>query len=218
MTKNPEGENGPDKDDLAERLRKLSPEERQELLAQLEDNVEIPILRWSSNPNAVKEAFRFVHKQGTATFEELRAHLHSQDLIDAEKGSYKYGIVDHDEQVFFRVNGKREADTEISLTDLGQRYAEAFENSADLTPFDRTVLFGMQPYGSAFRFLGILERHRDDGGVLREELEEEMKEEYGGTGSFYTGYWGSWFSKLGIIEKEDVGRKVKYKLTVPAGW
>lgn len=218
MANNPDDESGPNTDDLAEKLLELSSEERQELLAQLEDDVEIPILRWSSNPNAVKEAFRFVHEEGTVTFEELRAHLHSQDLIDAEKGSYKYGIVDHEEQLFFRVNGKREADTEITLTDLGQKYAEAFESSGDLSPFDLTVLFGMQPYGSAFRFLGILERHRDDGGVLREELEEEMKAEYGGTGSFFTGYWGSWFSKLGLIEKENVGRKVKYKLSVPSGW
>lgn len=211
-------ENNPDREDLAERLKKLSADERRELLEEVESEEELPILRWSSNPVAVKTAFNFVEREGTVTFEELRSYLQSEGHIDAEEGSYNFGIVETDDGVFFNTTGDRDPDTEISLTNTGQEVAAVFDESPDLRPIERTLLIGMQPYGSAFFYLGALEENREDGGLLREDLEEELVDEYEGSGKYYTGYYNSWFHKLGVVEKERVGRKVKYRLATPSGW
>jgi hypothetical protein len=208
----------PNRNDLAEQLKKLSPEERRELLEEVEGEDTIPILRWSSNPEAVKAAFNYVREEGTVTFEELRSHLNNQGHIDAEEGSYSFGIVDTEDGPFFTTSGDRDADTEISLTDMGQQYAAVFDNQPGLRSIERTLLLGMQPYGSGFRFLSILEEHRDDGGILREDLQEKMEDAYGGSGKYFTGYYSSWFNKLGLLEKEQVGRKKKYSLAVPSEW
>lgn len=212
----------PDEDstheDLAEQLKKLSADERRKLLEEVETDDELPILRWASNPEAVKAAFNFVEREGTVTFEELRSYLHGEGHIDAEQGSYKFGIVDTDDGSFFHTTGDRDADTEISLTDTGKEYASVFDENPGLRPIERTLLIGMQPYGSAYFYLGTLEAHRDDDGLLREELQEALVDEYEGSGKYYTGYYNSWFHKLGLVEKERVGRKVKYKLAVPSGW
>ncbi|MFC3958654.1 hypothetical protein [Halovivax cerinus] len=213
-----ESDENPNRDDLEEQLKKLSPEERRKLLEDVERDDELPILRWSSNPEAVKAAFNFVESEETVTFEELRAYLQSEGHIDAEEGSYNFGIVETDEGAFFNTTGDRDPDTEISLTDTGREFASVFDNGPDLRPIERTLLIGMQPYGSAFFYLGTLEAHRDDGGLLREELEETLVDEYKGSGKYYTGYYNSWFHKLGLVEKERVGRKVKYRLATPSGW
>lgn len=208
----------PTRNDLAEQLKKLSPEERRELLEEVEGEDTIPILRWSSNPKAVKAAFNYVGREGTVTFEELRSYLNNEGHIDADKGSYSFGIVDTEDGSFFNTSGDRDADTEISLTDMGQQYAAVFDEQPGLRSIERTLLLGMQPYGSGFRFLSILEEHRDEGGILREDLQEKMEETYGGSGKYFTGYYSSWFNKLGLLEKERVGRKVKYSLAVPSEW
>lgn len=208
----------PTHEDLAEQLKKLSVEERRKLLEEVETEDELPILRWSSNPEAVKAAFQFVEREGTVTFEELRSYLHSEGHIDAEQGSYNFGIVETDDGAFFHTTGDRDPDTGISLTDTGKEYAAVFDENPGLRPIERTLLIGMQPYGSAFFYLGTLEEHRDEDGLLREELEEALVDEYEGSGKYYTGYYNSWFHKLGLVEKERVGRKVKYKLSVPSGW
>lgn len=204
-------------EDLAEQLKKLSSDERRKLLEEVEADDELPILRWSSNPEAVKAAFNFVAREETVTFEELRSYLQSEGHIDAERGSYKFGIVEDDDGVFFHTTGDREPDTEISLTDTGKEYAAVFDENSGLRAIERTLLIGMQPYGSAFFYLGTLEAHRDDG-LLREELQEALVDEYEGSGKYYTGYYNSWFHKLGLVEKERVGRKVKYRLATPSGW
>lgn len=208
----------PNREDLAEQLKKLSAEERRELLEEVETDDELPILRWSSNPDAVKAAFNFVEREGTVTFEELRSYLHSEGHIDAEKGSYNFGIVETEDGAFFHTTGETDPDTEISLTDTGKEYAAVFDDDPDLRPIERTLLLGMQPYGSAFFYLGTLEDHREDDGLLREELQETLVDEYAGSGKYYTGYYNSWFHKLGLVEKERVGRKVKYRLATPSGW
>lgn len=206
-----------DKKELAEQLRQLPQEERQELLKELENEDEVPILRWSSNPDAVKAAFNFVEREGTVTFEDLRSVLHGEGHIDAEEGSYNFGIVDTENGPFFETSGERDSDTEISLTELGEEYAAVFDDTAGLRPIERTLLIGMQPYGSAYRYLGILEAHGEEG-VLREDLEEELVDTYSGSGSYYLGYYNSWFHKLGLIEKERDGRKMRYRLATPSGW
>jgi len=205
------------KEELAEKLRQLPPEERQQLLEELETEDRLPILRWSSNPEAVKAAFNFVEREGTVTFEELRSYLHSEGHIDAEEGSYNFGIVGTEDGPFFDTTGERESDTEISLTELGEEYAAVFDDSTVLRPIERTLMIGMQPYGSAFRYLGILEAHGEDG-VLREDLERELVDAYSGSGSYYIGYYNSWFHKLGLVEKERDGRKMRYRLATPSGW
>lgn len=211
-------DDGPDREDLARQLEQLPPEERRKLLEEVEMKNELPILTWSPNPEAVKAAINLVEREGTVTFEELRSYLHSEEYIDAEEGSYNFGIVTTDDGSFFHTTGGREADTEISLTDLGQEVAAVFDEESRLRPIERTLLLGMQPYGSAFRYLAILEDHRDDGGMLREDLESELEDIYGGSGTYFTGYYNSWFHKLGIVEKERVGRKMKYRLAVPSEW
>lgn len=213
-----DSDKGPNREDLAEKLKKLSADERRKLLEEVETDDELPILRWSSNPEAVKAAFKFVEREGTVTFEELRSYLQSEGHIDAEEGSYNFGIVETDDGTFFNTTGDRDPDTEISLTDTGREFAAVFDESPGLRPIERTLLIGMQPYGSAFFYLGTLEAHREDGGLLREELQEALVDEYKGSGKYYTGYYNSWFHKLGLVEKERVGRKVKYRLTTPSGW
>jgi hypothetical protein len=213
-----EPDEGPTREDLAEQLKKLSADERRQLLEEVESGDGLPILRWSSNPEAVKAAFKFVERGGSVTFEELRSYLQGEGHIDAEKGSYNFGIVETDDGVFFNTTGERDQDTEISLTDTGKEYAAVFDDKPGLRPIERTLLIGMQPYGSAFFYLGTLEAHREDGGLLREELQEALEDEYGGSGKYYTGYYNSWFHKLGLVEKERVGRKVKYRLATPSGW
>ncbi|WP_338740729.1 hypothetical protein [Haloplanus salilacus] len=211
-------DDNPDREDLAERLKKLPADERRKLLEEVESEEELPILRWSSNPVAVKAAFNFVEREGTVTFEELRSYLQSEGHIDAEEGSYNFGIVETDDGVFFNTTGDREPETEISLTNTGQEVAAVFDETPDLRPIERTLLIGMQPYGSAFFYLSTLEENREDGGLLREDLEEALVDEYEGSGKYYTGYYNSWFHKLGVVEKERVGRKVKYRLATPSGW
>lgn len=206
-----------EKEELAERLKQLPPEERRELLEDLETEEDLPILRWSSNPEAVKAGFNFVEREGTVTLEELRAYLHSEGHIDAEEGSYNFGIVDTDDGPFFDTTGEREPDTEVSLTELGEEVAGVFDESPELRPIERTLLIGMQPYGSAFRYLGILEKNREDG-ILREDLEQELVDAYEGSGKYYTGYYNSWFHKLGLVKKENDGRKKRYHLATPSGW
>lgn len=207
----------PDREELAEQLRELPPEERRELLEELETEEGIPILSWSSNPEAVKAAFNFVEREGTVTFEELRSFLHSEGHIDAEEGSYNFGIVDTEDGPFFDTTGGREPDTEISFTELGEEYAAVFDDSPELRPIERTLLIGLQPYGSAYRYLGILEAHGEEG-ILREDLEEELVDAYAGSGSYYIGYYNSWFHKLGLVEKERDGRRMRYRLATPSGW
>jgi len=206
-----------DKEELAEQLKQLPPEERRELFEELESEDKIPILGWSSNPEAVKAAFNFVENEGTVTFEELRSFLHREGHIDAEEGSYNFGIVDTENGSFFHTTGGREPDTEISLSELGHEYAEVFDENTELRPIERTLLIGMQPYGSAYYYLGILESHGEDG-ILREDLEEELVDAYSGSGSYYLGYYNSWFHKLGLVEKERDGRKMRYRLATPSGW
>jgi len=206
-----------DKDDLENQLKELRPEERRELIESIEQEDEVPILGWSSNPEAVKAAFNFVEREGVVTLEELRSYLHGEDHIDAEKGSYNFGIVDTDNEVFFNSTGDRSAGPEISLTSLGEEVAEVFDQTSGLRPIERTLLIGMQPYGSGFRYLSILEENRENG-ILREDLEEKLMDEYKGSGKYYLGYYNSWFHKLGLVEKEQVGRKMKYHLSTPSGW
>ncbi|ELY53650.1 hypothetical protein C491_20961 [Natronococcus amylolyticus DSM 10524] len=205
-------------EDLAEQLKKLSADERRKLLEEVETDDKLPILRWSSNPEAVKAAFKFVERKDTVTFEELRSYLQSEGHIDAEEGSYNFGIVDTDDGAFFSTTGDRDPNTEISLTDTGREFAAVFDENPGLRPIERTLLIGMQPYGSAFFYLSTLEAYREDGGLLREELQEALVDEYEGSGKYYTGYYNSWFHKLGLVEKEKIGRKVKYQLATPSGW
>lgn len=199
-------------------LRDLSEKERRELLEEVEIEEGYPLLTWAPNPTAVKATFNFISKQKAVTYEELRKYLVEAGYVETEEGKYNFGIISTDEDsLLFHTTGKKQPDTEISLTEIGRNVAAVFDDQDDLRPVEKALLFGLQPYGSGMNYLSILDSHRDDG-ILREDLKEKLTDTYGGSGSYFTGYYTSWFSKLGLIEKERIGRKKKFHPAFPQEW
>lgn len=207
----------PSKEKLLEELKKLPPEERAELLKVLEPTSEIPIMHWTPNPLAVKSVFNFLLKNGEVELEQIREHLQRNDLVRSERGEYNFGIIPRDGNLFFNVKGNWGANAKVSLTETGEEFARLFDDRKSLRPIEKTILIGLQPYGSAFVYLSILEQHREKG-VLREDLKDELAKLFGGKGRYFTGYYTTWFSRIGLIRKEKAGRKIKYKPNFPAMW
>ncbi|WP_226008345.1 hypothetical protein [Natrinema salinisoli] len=106
------------------------------------------------------------------TYEELRQHLVDLGYADTEKGEYNFGIVSVEGyDPVFETDGGRDANTEVSLTPIGEDIAEVFHNTQELRPHERALLCGLQPSG--FVYLSILDEHRD-GGILRQNLEDTV--------------------------------------------
>lgn len=207
-----------DRDQLKQFLRNLPEDERKELLKEVETSDVYPTVNWAPNPLAIKATFNFVANHGTVTYEELRQHLVDRGYVETEEGKYNFGIVSiNDADPIFETTGGQEADTEISLTPIGEDIAGVFEDCDKLRPHERAFLCGLQPFGSGFTYLSILDEHRDSG-ILRQDLEQAMVDRYNGSGKYFTGYFTSWYSKLGLIEKEQVGRKKKFWAKFPEEW
>ena len=204
-------------EDLARRLGNLSPDERERVLEQA-DGVEsddgVPRVVWGPNPEAIKTTFQFVRENEVVTWEELRQHLSERELTDSEKGKYTFGIVHGDDgDPFFDRSGRRQGDTELWLTPLGERLADVFEgDGSSLDGIERALIMGVQGFESAFTFLDIVGQHRENG-IRRENVEEQLVDRYGEKGSHFTGYYRKLFGSLGMIEAKndpEDGRKVRY--------
>ncbi|NUB91123.1 hypothetical protein HT576_08825 [Haloterrigena sp. SYSU A121-1] len=207
-----------DREQIKEYMKSLPEEEREELLMEVQTEDVYPVVNWAPNPAAVKATFNFISDNGTVTYEELRQHLVDRGYADTDEGKYNFGIVSvEDDDPIFNTTGGQEADTEISLTPIGEEIASVFDDRKDLRPVERALLVGLQPYGSGFAYLSLLEEHREDG-ILRQDLEDAMVDQYSGSGKYFTGYYTSWFSKLGLLEKEQVGRKKKFHPDFPEAW
>lgn len=207
-----------DRDQLKEYLKNLPEDERKELLQEVETEDVYPMINWAPNPLAVKATFNFISDSGAVTYEELRQHLVDLEYVETEEGKYNFGIVSvEDDDPIFTTTSGQEADTEISLTPIGEDIAGVFDDHDELRPHERALLCGLQPYGSGFAYLALLDAYRDDG-ILRQDLEDAMIDRYSGSGKYFTGYFTSWYSKLGLIEKEQVGRKKKFWPSFPEEW
>lgn len=218
MAQNPVNLDEIDRDQLKQYLKDLPEDERKELLREVESEDVYPTVNWAPNPLAIKATFNFVSDHGTVTYEQLRQHLVDRGYVAAEEGKYNFGIVSTDDaDPIFDTTGGRDADTEISLTPIGEDIAGVFDDRDELRPHERALLCGLQPYGSGFAYLALLDEHRDDG-ILRQDLEDAMVDQYSGSGKYFTGYFTSWYSKLGLVEKEQVGRKKKFWPNFPEEW
>lgn len=207
-----------DPEQIREYVKNLPEDERKALLQEVETEEVYPILHWAPNPLAVKATFNFIAERGTVTFEELRTHLVDLDYVETEKGKYNFGIISiEDENPIFNTTGGREADTEISLTAIGEDIANVFDSQNGLRPHERALLCGLQPYGAGFAYLSLLDEHREDG-ILRQDLQETMVDRFGDKGKYFTGYFTSWYSRLGLMKKEQVGRKKKFLPDFPEAW
>ncbi|SIS16563.1 hypothetical protein SAMN05421752_1168 [Natronorubrum thiooxidans] len=218
MTQTPDVPDDLDPEQVKQYVKSLPEEEREELLMEVQTEDVYPVVNWAPNPAAVKATFNFIADNGTVTYEELRQHLVDLDYADTDEGKYNFGIVSiEDDDPIFNTTGSREADTEISLTPIGENIASVFDESENIRPVERALLCGLQPYGSGFTYLSLLEEHREDG-ILRQDLEDAMVDQFGGKGKYFTGYFTSWYAKLGLLEKERVGRKKKFHPNFPEAW
>lgn len=206
-----------DRDQLKQQLKNLPEDEQEELLKEIQIEEVYPVVNWAPNPLAVKATFNFISARGTVTYEELRQHLAGLDYVETEEGEYNFGIISLDDDSIFNTTGGQEAETEISLTTIGENIADVFDDRDELRPHERALLCGLQPYGSGFEYLSLLDEHRDDG-ILRQDLEDAMVDRFGGKGKYFTGYFTSWYAKLGLMEKEQVGRQKKFHPDFPEAW
>lgn len=213
------------KDELIKKLKKLWFEERgevleeaeiREILEKAETRAKVPIMHWSPNPMAVKHTLNFLSVRGRK-LKEVREELRRRGDIEDEEEKYNFGVIPRDGNEFFKVEGDWGPEAKVSLTGIGKEFAKVLSDEEHLNPLEKTVMIGIQPYGSAFVYLSILEQNREEG-ILREDLKEKLEGIYGGSGRYYLGYYTSWFSRVGLIEKERVGKKVKYKPNFPSGW
>ncbi|KXA90250.1 hypothetical protein AKJ57_04290 [candidate division MSBL1 archaeon SCGC-AAA259A05] len=205
------------KERILKDLKNLPPEERKEILDQIKPEKELPILYWTTNPITAKLTFKFLQNQGEATLEEIREFLQNQGAIRANKGEYNFGVIPRDGDLFFNIDGSWGENCKVSLTETGKKFAEIFRKDKEMTSLERSLLIGIQPYGSGFVYLSILEKNREKG-VLREDMQKELVNLYGNKGKYFTGYFTTWFSRIGLIKKEKDGRKVRYKPTFPTAW
>lgn len=219
MTTEPDFLDDLDPEKIKEYVKNLPPEERQALLEEVEAEDLYPVINWAPNPLSIKATLNFISDNGTVTYEELRQHLVDLGYADTEEGEYNFGVVSiEDDDSIFETDGGRDADTNISLTQIGEDIASVFDDRDDaLRPHERALLFGLQPYGSGITYLALLEENRSDG-ILRQDLEDAMTDQYGGKGKYFTGYFTSFYARLGLIEKEQVGRKKKFHPDFPEAW
>lgn len=219
MTQEPDLPDDLDPEQIKEYVKTLPPEERQALLEEVESEDIYPFINWAPNPLSIKATLNFISDNGTVTYEQLREHLVDLGYTDTEEGQYNFGVVSiDDDDAIFDTDGGRDAETNISLTQIGEDIASVFDDRDDaLRPHEKSLLFGLQPYGSGITYLALLEKHRSDG-ILRQDLEDAMIDQYGGKGKYFTGYFTSLFDRLGLIKKEQVGRKKKFHPNFPEAW
>lgn len=216
-----EGEN--DLESLLERIERLPAEQRAELRAKLDEDPSPPLAGWTPDPRKFKAAVRHLADEGSATRAELAEFLRSIEAI-GDISSMDYGLVGRERNDVFAVErGERKADDVLSLTAQGEHLAAMFDDDLDaLRPVEKTLYRGLSLYGHMAAFLGILERHRRDGGhedgMLKADLVEEMSAYYGDEATTYTGYLGTLCDRLDLISRTRDGNRARYALTVPERW
>lgn len=214
---------GVDVEHLLEEVEQLTPEQRAELQARLNEKPSPPLAGWSPDPLKLKAALKHLNDEREVTREELAEYLSSIDEI-SEITSMDYGLVSRSSNDIFHVEkGNSKGEDMLSLTEQGQQLAEMFDDDVDgLRPGEKTLCRGLSTYGHMGAFLGILEKHRQDGGhpdgMLKEEIVEEMEEYYGGEASNYTGYLGTLCDRLELITRSRDGNRARYKIAVPERW
>lgn len=207
-----------DQEQLKQYIRSLPEDKRRELLEEAEDHDIYPVVNWAPNPLAIKATFNYISDNDTVTYEELRQHLDNLGYTDTDEGKYNFGVVSIEEDdPIFNTDGGRQPDTEISLTPIGEDIASVFDDHDDLRPHERALLFGLQPYGAGFAYLALLQEHRENG-IHRQDLQEEMMDQFGGKGRYFTGYFTSWFDRLRLMKKEQDGRQKKFHPDFPEAW
>ncbi|MHC3378199.1 hypothetical protein [Haloarcula sp. H-GB5] len=204
-------------------MEQLTPEQRAELRAKLNEEPQPPMAGWSPDPLKLKSALKYLSDGAEATREELAEYLSSIDEI-SEISSMDYGLAGRSSNDIFHVEkGDSKADDVLSLTEQGEQLAEMFDEDLDgLRPVEKTLYRGLSLYGHMGAFLGILEMHRQNGGhpdgMLKEEIVDEMEEFYGGEASNYTGYLGTLCDRIELISRTRDGNRARYKLSIPERW
>lgn len=214
---------GVDVEHLLDEVEQLTPEQRTELQAKLNEEPKPPLMGWSPDPLKLKVALNQLVEEEQVTREELAEELSSIDEI-SEISSMDYGLVSRTSNDIFHVEkGDSKGEDVLSLTEQGWDLAEMFDNDFDgLRPVEKTLYRGLSLYGHLGAFLGILEKHRQDGehpdGMLKEEIVSEMEEFYGGEASNYTGYLGTLCDRVELITRTRDGNRARYKIAVPERW
>lgn len=206
------------KSEVKELLRDIPEDERASLLRELEEDESeregYPTLDWAHNPVSTKFALNFIASNGTVTFEELRQALYDNQYTKKERGEYSFGIVStDDDDLMFNTNGGRHETTEIELTEMGDNIAGFLDDSEVIRPCERPLFAGLHLKGAGAVFLSALNNHRDNGGMLRQDVIDEMESQLGDEGKKETDYYASVFSKVDLIERNDDhidGRRSRY--------
>lgn len=212
-----------DFESLVKRIERLPAEQRAELRARLDEEPTPPLAGWTPDPLKFKAAVRHLADEGEATRAELAEFLSSLEAI-SEISSMDYGLVGRERNDVFAVEtGERKADDVLSLTEQGEALAAMFDDDLEsLRPAEKTLYRGLSLYGHMAAFLGILERHRRDGGhedgMLKADLVDEMAAYYGDEATTYTGYLGTLCDRLDLISRTRDGNRARYDLTVPERW
>jgi hypothetical protein len=208
---------------LLREAEQLSAEQRAELRAKLDEEPNPPLAGWSPDPLKLKVALNHLSGEGRATKEALADLLSAVDGI-SEITSMNYGLVGRSDNDIFHVErGDTRGEDVLSLTDQGQQLAEMFDDDfSGLRPVEKTLYRGLSMYAHLGVFLGLLEKHRQNGGhpdgMLKQDLTEEMEAIYGGEASTYTGYLGTLCDRLDLIERGRDGSKARYEIAVPERW
>lgn len=208
---------------LLEEVEQLTPEQRAELRAKLNEEPQPPMAGWSPDPLKLKGALKYLNDGGEATREELAEYLSSIDEI-SEITSMDYGLAGRSSNDIFHIEkGDSKAEDLFSLTQEGEQLSEMFDDDLNgLRPVEKSLYRGLSLYGHMGAFLGVLEKHRQNGGhpdgMLKEEIVDEMEEFYGGEASNYTGYLGTLCDRLELINRSRDGNRARYKISVPERW
>lgn len=220
MTSTTDNNHADDVEELLDRVEQLSPEERARLRERLDSDPSPPLAGWSPDPLKLKVALNKLQEVESITRGDLRKHLTDIDSI-SEITSMDYGLVGRKSNDIFNVEkGSSKGEDVFTLTEQGRELAEMFDDDfSGLRPVETALYRGLSVYGNMAAFLGILEKHRKDGGhpdgMLKEDLVDEMEAYYGGKASTYAGYLGTLAERLGLIERTRDGNRARYKLIVP---
>ncbi|WMT54115.1 hypothetical protein [Ferroplasma acidiphilum] len=197
-----------EKQKLRELLAKTEPEELRNLM----EEEKIPRFEWNSNLIAFKQVMRKVLQEPGIKDERLVKYLIDRGLLTKNANVDNYGYV-YTETNLFRIENKNK----IYLTNIGKTIAELFNDEEDLTILEIVIMRGLQVQGAGFTMLHLITM-RGDTGVFREDLENKMKEYYGGKGTYFLGYYVRVFKQLNLIEKITENGKAKYIPKFPVAW
>jgi hypothetical protein len=202
---------------LKKLLRDLTPDERRALLASAEQK--IPAYVWNSNPLAFKAALKHVEKKKQVSRGEVRDFLRELKLVKDPLGKGRFGIMYNETGVFVVDSSKSGGDLNrdmVSLTENGRKIARLFDTDYDrLSDIEMVISRGLQQQSGGYAFLHKVGQNP---GIKRDELMKKMEKEFGGKGRYFTGYYITLFSRLGLIRRKRVRRAVVYYLAVPEGW